>query len=125
MSTIPQEVKEAWIQKEGPVVLTTVNKKGTPNSIYATCTEIFGEEYFVVADNYFSKTRDNLKAGCDGSLLFITKEGKAYQVKGSLEYITEGDIFDHMKTWNPPKHPGHAAAALKIQEIYSGSEKIL
>jgi len=30
-----------------------------------------------------------------------------------------------MKKWNPPKHPGHAAAALKAEEIYSGAEKLL
>jgi predicted pyridoxine 5'-phosphate oxidase superfamily flavin-nucleotide-binding protein len=125
MSNIPQSVKDAWKEKEGPVVLTTVNKKGIPNSIYATCTEIFGEEYFVVADNYFSKTRENLKAGTEGSLLFITKEGKSFQIKGTVEYITEGEIFDDMKTWNPKEHPGHAAAAVKVDEIFSGAEKIL
>lgn len=30
-----------------------------------------------------------------------------------------------MKSWNPTGHPGHAAAALKIGEIYSGAEKLL
>jgi len=29
-----------------------------------------------------------------------------------------------MKTWNSPKHPGHAAAALRIEEVYSGAEKL-
>jgi len=29
-----------------------------------------------------------------------------------------------MKTWNPPQHPGHAAAALKVEEAYSGAEKL-
>jgi uncharacterized protein len=30
-----------------------------------------------------------------------------------------------MKKWNPEKHPGRAAAALKVEEVYSGSEKLL
>ena len=30
-----------------------------------------------------------------------------------------------MEKWNPEKHPGHAAAALKVEEIYKGAEKIL
>jgi hypothetical protein len=30
-----------------------------------------------------------------------------------------------MKKWNPEKHPGNAAAALKVREVYSGSEKVL
>ncbi len=29
------------------------------------------------------------------------------------------------KKWNPEKHPGHAAAALKVEEVYSGAEKLL
>jgi hypothetical protein len=28
-----------------------------------------------------------------------------------------------MKKWNPQKHPGHAAAALNVEEVYSGAEK--
>ncbi len=30
-----------------------------------------------------------------------------------------------MKKWNPKKHPGHAAAALKVEEVYTGAEKLL
>jgi len=56
--------------------------------------------------------------------LFRDKNGKAYQVKGTMEYHKEGKIFENMKTWNPPQHPGHAAAALKVEEAYSGAEKL-
>lgn len=125
MTKLPESVLEAWDKKEGAVVLTTISKEGLPNSIYATCTARFKDNYFVVADNYFSKTRENILSGSKGSLLFITSENKSYQLKGSIEYYTEGEIFDEMKTWNPEKHPGNAAAALKVEEIYSGSEKLL
>jgi hypothetical protein len=79
----------------------------------------------LIADNYFDKTRKNIDAGSSSSFLFITKEGKAYQLKGAVEYHTEGELFDDMKSWNSPKHPGAGAAALKIQEIYSGAEKLV
>ena len=52
------------------------------------------------------------------------KDGKAYQVKGRIEYHKAGEVFNHMKTWNPPNHPGHAAAALEAEEVYSGAQKI-
>ncbi len=52
------------------------------------------------------------------------KDGTAYQAKGTIEYHREGEIFDDMKTWNPEKHPGHAAVALKIEVVYSGAEKV-
>jgi len=124
MSKIIDSVKEAWNRKEGPVVLSTVNEKGEPNSIYATCTELYDDEYVVVADNYFSKTRDNILSGSKGSVLFITGDNTAYQIKGTIEYHKDGPIFDDMKKWNPEKHPGHAAAALKVEEVYSGSDKL-
>jgi hypothetical protein len=122
--TVPKEVREAWDDRDGPVILATVDSEGVPNIIYATCVSMFGDDRLVVADNYFDKTRKNLQAGGKGALLFMSKKGKAYQVKGTLEYHKSGEVFDHMKTWNPEKHPGHAAAALRIEEIFSGAKKL-
>ena len=125
MAVLPQVVDQAWENREGPIVLTTVDAEGTPNAIYATCVRKFSQDTLVVADNFFNKTRANILAGSKGSLLFITKEGKSYQVKGHIEYHTEGPVFDDMKGWNPPKLPGHAAAALKVEQVFSGGEQII
>jgi len=124
MPALPDSVRQAWEDRNGPVVLATVDAEGLPNIIYAGCVGLFGDDRMVVADNYFDKTRKNLLNGGKGSLLFITKGGKAYQIKGELEYHTEGEIFDDMKTWNPAKHPGHGAAVVKVEQVYSGAEKI-
>jgi len=124
MASLPDSVCQAWEDRNGPVVLATVNETGNPNIIYASCARMFGKDTMVVADNYFDKTRANLLAGSKGSILFITKAGKAYQIKGSLGYHTDGEIFDDMKKWNPEKLPGHAAASLSIEEVYSGAEKL-
>jgi predicted pyridoxine 5'-phosphate oxidase superfamily flavin-nucleotide-binding protein len=125
MAKLPEKVSNAWEDREGPIILATVNGDGIPNAIYATCVSKFSEDTIVVANNYFSKTLENILAGSKGSILFITKEGKSFQIKGSIEYLKEGRIFDDMKKWNPKKHPGHAAAALKVEEVYSGAEKLL
>ena len=124
MASLPDSVREAWQDREGPVILATVDADGVPNIIYAGCVSAFGDDRLVVADNYFDKTRRNLLNGGKGSLLFMAKEGKAYQVKGTLEYHKDGEVFENMKTWNHPEHPGHAAAALRIEEVYSGAEKL-
>ncbi|MBN2713424.1 MAG: pyridoxamine 5'-phosphate oxidase family protein [Planctomycetes bacterium] len=124
MAALSDEVKQAWANREGAVILTTINSSGIPNSIYATCVSLFDNK-LVVADNYFDKTRANIKGGSKGSILFMTKEGKAYQAKGELEYHESGPVFDDMKKWNPKQHPGHAAAALKVDEVYSGADKLL
>jgi len=122
---LPVIVSSAWKDRKGPVVFTTVDADGIPNAIYATCVSMFDEETIIIADNYFDKTRANIFGGTKGSILFITEESAAYQIKGSLEYLKDGEIFDDMKKWNPGEHPGHAAVALRVEEVYSGSEKLL
>jgi uncharacterized protein len=124
MAFLPENVRQAWENRDGPAILATVSENGVPNIIYVNCVAAFGDDLLVVADNYFNKTRKNLLLGSKGALLFRDKTGKAYQVKGSLEYHTEGEVFNHMKTWNPPTYPGHAAAALRIEEVYSGADKL-
>ena len=125
MAQLPELVSKAWDDREGPVVLTTVSADGIVNSIYATCVSKFDEERLVVADNYFDKTRQNIQSGNKGALLFITKEGKAFQVKGRISYETSGDVFDAMKNgWLDKKYPGHAAAVVHVEEVYSGAEKL-
>jgi len=37
MSVLPEKVSKAWNDRKGPVILTTVDKNGIPNAIYATC----------------------------------------------------------------------------------------
>ena len=125
MAALPESVSKAWEDREGPIILSTVNGDGVPNAIYVTCVNKFNEDTIVIADNFFDKTRKNILAGSKGSILFITNEDKSFQVKGAIEYHKEGDIFEDMKKWNPKQHPGHAAAVLKVEEVYSGSEKIL
>ena len=124
METLPQKIIEAWENRDGPVILATVSREGAPNAIYATCVGLFGKNRLVVADNFFEKTRRNILENGRGSILFRAKDGKAYQVKGRIEYHKAGEVFNHMKTWNPPNHPGHAAAALEAEEVYSGAQKI-
>ena len=125
MTALPESVSNAWNDRKGPAIFTTVDANGTPNTIYVTCVSKFDEETIVIADNYFNKTRQNIQAGSRGSVLFMTEDDKAYQIKGTITYYTGGAVFDDMKQWNPARHPGHAAAALKVEEVYSGAEKLL
>ncbi|MGM0432099.1 MAG: pyridoxamine 5'-phosphate oxidase family protein [Spirochaetota bacterium] len=124
MKHLTSEVLRAWGEREGPVVLSTVGTDGMPNSIYATCVELSDDELVVIADNYFSKTKQNIEQGSPASVLFITGEGKAYQIKGKVEYYKTGTYYDFMKSWNPKEHPGHGALVITPQEIYKGKKKL-
>jgi predicted pyridoxine 5'-phosphate oxidase superfamily flavin-nucleotide-binding protein len=125
MAILPEIVSKAWENRKGPAIFSTVDTRGVPNAIYVNCVVKLNEEMMVVADNYFDKTRKNILDGSRGSILFMTNEGKTFQIKGSIEYHQEGPIFDDMKRWVPKTRPGHAAAALKVEEVYTGAEKLL
>ena len=125
MSKLPQDVSNAWNDRKGPAVLTTVGENGIPNAIYATCVSKYNESTILIADNYFEKTKKNIFSGSKGSVLFITNGDKAFQLKGSVEYHKDGPLFEDMKKWNPDHLPGHAVAALKVEAVYSGAEKLL
>jgi predicted pyridoxine 5'-phosphate oxidase superfamily flavin-nucleotide-binding protein len=118
-------LREAWQQRDGAVVLTTVDNQGIPNSIYATCVNLSDDDRIVIADNYFFKTKENIKSNGKASVLFITAERKAYQIKGDIEYHSSGALFNWMKEWNPTKHPGHGALVINTAAIYSGKEQLL
>jgi predicted pyridoxine 5'-phosphate oxidase superfamily flavin-nucleotide-binding protein len=116
---------QAWDNREGPAVLVTVDAAKTPNAIYVGEIRYVPGEGFIVADNYFCKTRANIKSGTKGAVLFLTKERKSFQVKGPLSYYTQGPIFENMQSWHDPKNPGVAAMLLRVEEAYSGTEKLL
>ncbi len=115
---------EAWEDRKGPAVFATVDRENKPNVIYVGDIRYQPETGIIVADNYFHKTRENIKNQSSGAMVFLTNKGKAYQVKGSIEYHTEGKIFEDMKKWHNAKHPGVAAVVLNVEEIYSGAERI-
>lgn len=126
MTALPREVVDAWSDRDGqPAVLATVAPDGTPNIIYINCVALFGDERVVMADNFFTKTKANILSDCKGALLFRTTDGTPYQIKGTFEYHTEGEIFDDMKKWNQPDKPGYGAAALVAEEVYSRAKRLL
>lgn len=125
MSAMSADLSQAWENREGPVVFVTVSADGIPNAIYATCVGKYDDSTLVVADNYFNKTRENiLGANHQGCILFTAKGGKTCQIKGTLEYHREGPVYDFMKSWNPKKHPGNAAVALKVTSAFSGAAQL-
>lgn len=115
---------QAWAEREGPAVFATVDARGKPNAIYVGEIWLEPLEGFLVADNYFHKTRANIQHGTKGAILFLTKERKSFQAKGGITYRTEGHLFEVMRSRRDPKHPGVGVAVLRIEEAYSGAEKL-
>jgi predicted pyridoxine 5'-phosphate oxidase superfamily flavin-nucleotide-binding protein len=114
-----------WDNRDGPAVLATVDAAKKPNVIYVGEIWFDAREGFIIADNYFCKTRANIKDGTMGAVLFITKDRKSFQAKGTITYHTEGPVFESMRARHDPKRPGVAAAQLRVEEAYSGAERLL
>lgn len=125
MAKLPERVSRARDDRNGPAVLATVDENGVPNAIYAGAVSKYDEETIVIADNFFSKTRENIMAGSKGSVLFMTNEIRSFQLKGMITYHWDGELFEHMKKWNPEGFPGRAAVALKVEGVYSGAERLV
>ncbi|MGC9159490.1 MAG: pyridoxamine 5'-phosphate oxidase family protein [Terracidiphilus sp.] len=118
-------VLQAWEERDGPAVFVTVDVAQTlPNAIYVGEIRHIAGQGFIIADNYFSKTRANIMRGCKGAILFLTKERKSFQVKGTLSYHTDGPVFANMQSWHDPKYPGVAAVLFRVEEAYSGAEEL-
>ena len=124
MNQLPEEITTAWKKHDGPAIFTTVGAEGMPNTIYVTCVRQYEDGTFLVADNKFHKTKENLQAGSKCSLLFITGK-KAYQLKGTVSYESDGPRREFMRECLDPKYPVHAVAVLAVKEAYSGAEKMI
>jgi len=125
MKDLPQEVKDAWKMHKKEVVFTTVSKDGIPNSVYVAIIFFYDKNTIVIADNKFHKTNKNIEENSSASILFITDEYAAYQIKGTIKCYTEGPIYDAMKKANKEGYPGYKAVAINVEEVYKGSEKLI
>ena len=48
MTALPEIVLKDWENRDGPVCLATVDEKGIPNAIYATCVSLFKKEVILM-----------------------------------------------------------------------------
>jgi predicted pyridoxine 5'-phosphate oxidase superfamily flavin-nucleotide-binding protein len=125
MARIPNVVYRALQELDTPAVFTTVDPNSNPNAAYVMLVKVDNPEIVLLNDSVFSKTRENILSGSRGSVVFLTAEHKAYQLKGALTYHTSGPLFDHMRSVVEEIHARVAAVELRVDEAYEGAEKLL
>ena len=125
MPKVTEIVEKVWKDRDGPVVLATADQEGVPNAVYSSCVNTYGADKVVIADTDFQKTRSNILAGSKGAILFRLKDGRSFQLKGPIDYCTEGKIYEDMMSWLYPKYSEAAAIVLNIEAIYCGTKKLL
>jgi predicted pyridoxine 5'-phosphate oxidase superfamily flavin-nucleotide-binding protein len=125
MSQLPKKFLNDWENREPLCVLTTVDRNQCPNSVWVLCIQLFLDHHFLIANNYFHKTVNNIQNESLGALLMITPERESYQIKGELNIYTEGEYFETAKKiWPAPEFPVKSAVTLSIQKIYAGEHCI-
>lgn len=125
MPVLTDSVKKAWEDRQGPVVFTTVGKDGNQNNIYSTDASMYGEDRFVVANQFIDKSMKERLPDSTGSLVFVTSDHKLFLVKGHIHYEYKGKNYEFMKSWSDDRHPGHGAAVIDVSEIYENGERVV
>lgn len=121
---LPEIVLQAWANRDPNAILATVDAHGMPNVIYVSNVKILDPERIAVVDNAFCKTRANLLAGSPLAFLFLTKEMKAYQIKGRAEYLTAGAEVEEARRWSNPKFPLLGLVIIHVGEVYGGAQRL-
>jgi len=122
MVKMSTEIQEA-INQQNPTPLATANADGTPNVIFIGIKQILDDETVLFADNFFNKTLANLKENPKISfVVYDSYAKKSYQIKGSVEILTSGSIYDDMVKMVHTKNaalPAKSAVVMHVEEIYN------
>lgn len=124
MAKLPEVVQTTLANFQAPVIFTTVDKAGVPNSVYCMLSKVT-EDTLIICDNYFNKTRANILSGSTGSILLSTADMKTYQIKGAIEYLSSGELFQEIHDKVDAKHPRVAIMVLHVETVFSGAEQLL
>ncbi len=123
MAQLPDAVKKAII-KQDIFPVATSNQDCIPNVVYIAYLKVLDNQTILIADNYLKKTRDNILS--NGKIAFAVRDEEkgSFQIKGTAERLTEGDLFDEVQKWVKDELPKVAAVVMHIEEIYNGAERI-
>lgn len=123
MAQLTDEVKKA-ISKQEVFPVATSNQDGIPNVVYIKYLKVIDDQTVLIADNYLNKTRDNILNNGKITFVVLDDDKGSYQIKGTAERLTKGDMFDEVQKWALDRLPRTAAVVMNVEEIYNGAKKI-
>ncbi len=75
----------------------TASPDGVPNATPKGSVRVIDDEHLVFADLFSRKTRENLLKNPKVAVIVVDeKTFKGYQIKGSAELLTAGELFEQM-----------------------------
>jgi predicted pyridoxine 5'-phosphate oxidase superfamily flavin-nucleotide-binding protein len=103
-------------------VIATASKGGIPNVGPKGSMHVLDDETLVYSEATGEKTLKNLQQNPKTAVVIVDRDkGDGYQIKGTAEILTSGDIFEisadrSEKSGRPrPKH----VVRIKVEEVYS------
>ena len=99
------------VLKNGMWDLTTC-ANGEPNVVPVAFKDVTEDGKLVVGDVFLETTLNNIKAN-DGKIAISVYDAQSlegYQIKGTAEYVTEGDVVDTFKAMVESMFKGAATA---------------
>ena len=97
--------------KEGMWDLATC-ANGEPNVVPVAFKDVTDDGKLVVGDVFLEKTLNNIKAN-DGKIaisVYDAQNLEGYQIKGTAQYVTEGEVVDTFKAMVEEMFKGAATA---------------
>ena len=101
--------------------LATVSAQGQPNISNIGAKYLLDDGRIVIVDNYMKKTMANLKENPEVAIL--VRQGKtSYQIKGTAEYLTSGELYEEARAWMKAKNqerPAKGAVIITVHSVYN------
>ena len=105
MGTIVKKVEiNEGIKKmieENALGFASVDKKGNPHNIAVGFVKVVSKNKFIISDNYFEETVENIKNNSNVSLVVWRSDWQencvGYELAGKAEYFTNGKWIDFIK----------------------------
>ena len=112
----------ADFNKSKPYSFCTCSLKGEPNVAVMGLVKLVDPSTIWIMDNYMKKTFSNIKENPRGSILVYSTEAEgSYQIKGDLEILDHGPLYDEAKKWakdRNPKLPARNLIVFHITDVY-------
>ena len=121
MVKMPEEVIKSF-ESEMVKSFGTASKDGVPNICLMGFVQVLDAETVLLGDLMWKITADNLAENNKGCIVTFAPPMTSYLVKGTVELLTEGPIFDNLAKVVDEKMPGNVpkhAALLHVEEVYN------
>ncbi len=118
--TLTKEVEEIFVNEKYHQLATSSNE-GVPNICNIGGKYIRDDGKIIVVDNFMNKTIKNITFNPQVSIL-IRREKESYQIKGTSEYLTEGDEYKEAYKWmksKGDKYPAKGAIIITVTEVFN------